>query len=100
MISNRSQEFLAQVRDQVLPSYMAARGILSIAVLQRVLIGYNEIIIFSLWESPETAREFVSKNCGNETLTKELGVIQKEPINFEVVSIWSSEESGHAHFRG
>lgn len=93
VISNRIAEFLAILRTEILPAYASAEGILSVLVLNRALIGYNEVMILSLWKTKEAAIE--SASCGftpAESL-KDLGVIQKETITFELVSSWSSEQS-------
>lgn len=92
VISERIEEFLARLREQILPAYMSAKGILSVAVLQRTLVAYHEVIILSLWESPEAVFEFARNDSGAEASMKELGVILKDPVNFELVSIWSSEQ--------
>lgn len=91
VISERIEEFFARLREQVLPAYMSAKGILSVAVMQRTLVAYHEVIILSLWESPEAVFEFAI-NDSAEASMKELGVILKDPVNFDLVSVWSSDQ--------
>lgn len=91
VIFDRIDEFLQRLRQQVLPAYVSASGILSVAVLQRTLVAYHEVVILSLWESRDAVFEFAGNDPGAEVSIKELGVILKEPVNFELVTIWSSE---------
>lgn len=81
------------LRVQVLPAYTSADGILSVLVLHRALIGYPEVMILSLWESNDAVVQFASRASLGAGFIKEFGVMQKETVNFELVSTWSSTPS-------
>lgn len=92
VFADRIEDFLANLRNEVLPAYTSADGILSVLVLQRALVGYNEVMVLSFWESKEVAFEFASRGSANPGSIKALGVIEKEIVNFEVVSSWSLKQ--------
>jgi hypothetical protein len=89
VIWDRVEEFFAKLKDEILPAYTSADGILSILVLQRALVGYSEVMVLSLWESKEAA-EFAGRTLVGAAFIKDLGVIQKETVTFQLVSTWSS----------
>lgn len=97
VIADRIQDFLAKLQREVLPSYTSADGILSVLVLQRALIGYNEVMILSIWKSSEAAIQFAHQQPAPTRFTKDFakdfGIIPKEIVNFDLVSTWASEQS-------
>lgn len=88
----RIEEFYRTLYSEILPGYKAAAGILSVFVLERSLIAYNEITIVSLWDSEEAALDHANSERVRTRLVKEFGIIQKDPFNFHVVSTWSSQD--------
>ena len=90
VISGRIEDFLAKLQVEVIPTYTTADGMLSVLVLRRTLVGYCEIMIVSLWESNGAAIQFAGGGLPRAEFVQEFGVIQKETINFELVSIWPS----------
>lgn len=93
VIADRIQDFLANLQREILPAYTSANGILSVLVLQRALIGYNEVMILSIWASSEAAIQFASQQPTPTRFTKDFGIIPKENLNFDLVSTWPSEQS-------
>jgi len=91
VISTRMEDFLAKLRDEVLPAYISANGILSVMILRRALIGYTEVLILSLWESQDAVLQFASRESFDEAYIRELGIIRKERLAFDVICSWSSE---------
>ena len=89
VISDHIEDFLAKLRVEVLPAYTSADGILSVLVLRRALVGYNEVMVLSLWESKEAVFKFAGRRSVEAEFIKELGVIEKEIVNFDLVSTWS-----------
>lgn len=84
VISDRIEEFVALLRNEIMPVYTSTDGILSVIVLQRKLAGYIEIMILSIWESNDAVVEFAGRQSLNTGSLSELGVIQKEIANFEL----------------
>lgn len=93
IIYDRIENFLVILRDEILPAYTSADGILSVLVLQRALVGYHEVMVLSLWESRQAVADFADRGPIAAGSTKELGVVQKETIDFDLVSTWSSQQS-------
>ena len=85
-------QFHMELRREILPAYESANGILSLLVLQRSLIAYDDIMIVSLWESEEAARNYANSERVRSGSVKELGIITHDPFAFEVLSTWSSED--------
>src|SRR5215467_13387739 len=57
IIYDRIEEFLVILRDEILPAYTSADGILSVLVLRRTLVGYHEVMVLSLWESRQAVAD-------------------------------------------
>jgi hypothetical protein len=93
VISDRIEHFFAKLRFGILPAYTSAAGILSVLVMQRALVGYHEVMILSLWDSKEAAMDFDGCGLACAASLKELGVLQKEVLHFDLVTTWSSEQS-------
>src|SRR5579864_2635149 len=68
--------YRSEVLDRSLPIYESAGGLVSVALLQRDLAGYAELVMISLWRSESAMLRFIETHPNTKEMENELGVIQ------------------------
>ncbi len=79
------ESYLEELRDNVIPLYSGAAGIVSVSVLKRHLVGYGEIATVSTWSSIDEMSEFFRSQLP-PSLGSRHTVIRREPLTYEVVA--------------
>ena len=75
-MQSHAESYLKQLLKAVIPAYQAAPGLLTVALLRRSLVGYEEIAIVTTWESEEHMQRF----CDSSPVMSQSGAsIQREP---------------------
>lgn len=75
-MQSHTEPYLKRLLEAVIPAYEAAPGLLTVAVLRRSLVGYEEIATVTTWESEEHMQRF----CESSPEMSQSGVFnQKEP---------------------
>ena len=79
-------EFLSYMQNSVLPHYQNSPGLMSVSLLQRVVVGYVELLILSVWRSQEDLDRFTANDSSAEDVRTRFGAIPMEPHSYEVVA--------------
>lgn len=75
--------YLKRMLNKVIPEYQAAEGLLTVMILRRSLVGYEEITTITTWHSREYMQSFFESKVGT---TSNAVLIQREPAHdFDVV---------------
>jgi heme-degrading monooxygenase HmoA len=76
VMQSHVEAHLKRLLEGVIPAYQAAPGLLTISVLRRSLVGYEEITTVTTWQSEEHMQKF----CESNPLPSQYGVFhEKEP---------------------
>jgi hypothetical protein len=79
------ETYLEELRNNVIPLYSGAVGIVSVSILKRHLVGYGEIATVSAWSSIEEMSEFFHSQLP-PSLGSRHTVIRREPLTYELVA--------------
>jgi len=75
--------YLKRMLTNVMPEYQGAEGLLTVMILRRSLVGYEEITTITTWHSREYMQSFFESKVGT---TSNAVLIQREPAHdFDVV---------------
>jgi len=75
--------YLKRMLNNVMPEYQEAEGLLTVMILRRSLVGYEEITTITTWHSREYMQSFFESKVGT---TSNAVLIQREPAHdFDVV---------------
>jgi len=72
----------------VVPQYQNSPGLVSVSLLQRLVVGYVEVLILSIWRSQEALDRFTAHDSSGEDIRTRFGAIPMEPHSYEVVAKW------------
>jgi len=87
LVSNpKFPEFLSYMQNSVLPQYQNSPGLISVSLLQRLVVGYVEVLILSVWRSQEALDGFTANDSSAEDIRTRFGAIPMEPHSYEVVA--------------
>lgn len=62
---NQFRAQLEHVREVLVPKHESASGLVSLAVLQRILVGYVELQVLSVWRSKDALLSFENHTSGH-----------------------------------
>ena len=79
-------DFLSYLQNSVLPQYQNSPGLVSVSLLQRLVVGYVELLILSVWRSKEALDGFIANDSSGEDIRTRFGAIPMEPHSYEVVT--------------
>jgi hypothetical protein len=78
---------LNDVRLNLIPAYLSASGLISVCLLRRQLLAYDEVVIISSWESRAALEIFCES--AKPPSPSECATIRKEPVILEVLCSWT-----------
>jgi heme-degrading monooxygenase HmoA len=78
-------KYLEHVKENELPGYEVAPGLISVWLLRRPFVAYVEVMILSLWQSDEALTGFIESQTEPIGLRSDYGVIHMEPHAYELV---------------
>lgn len=83
VMQSHARSYLKHLLEDVIPAYQTAPGLLTVVVLRRPLVGYEEIATVTTWQSEEHMQKF----CESRPETSHTGVLpEREPAQlYEVV---------------
>jgi hypothetical protein len=77
--------YFADLETSVIPNYEAARGMVTVYLLQRRFVAYIEVLTVSLWRSQDALGRFVESQSVTEDVGRKYGAIEVEQRSFDVV---------------
>lgn len=88
-MSEQVDAHLNDLRCKLIPACLSANGLLSVSLLHRQLIAYDEVLIVSSWDSAEALKDFRESASAVHSASSACGTIRKESLIFEVLNSWS-----------
>jgi heme-degrading monooxygenase HmoA len=76
VVQSHAESYLKRLLGSVIPAYEAASGLLTVAVLRRSLVGYEEFATVTTWQSEEHMQNFCESN---PAISQSGTSIQREP---------------------
>jgi len=80
----KTGEYLERLQRDAIPAYEAALGIVSIQLLRRSLVAYDELLTLSVWESEEALTRFLERPPLTDA-PSDLRGIESEPRIYQLV---------------
>ena len=74
------------MQNSVLLHYQNSPGLVSVSLLQRLVVGYVEVLILSIWRSQEALDGFTANDSSAEEIRTRFDAIPMEPHSYEVVA--------------
>lgn len=93
-MQSHAEPYLKRLLDAVIPAYQAAPGLLAIEVLRRSLVGYDEILTVTTWQSEEHMQSF----CEPSFETSYSGALtqRESPQIYQIVFDASHSQEGQS----
>lgn len=78
--------YLSHVHTSTIPAYEAAAGLISVSVFQRLVVGYVELLTFTMWQSEQALTRFLEDSLATNNDRSDYSVIHMEPHVYELVA--------------
>ena len=78
--------YLSHVHTSTIPVYETAAGLISVSVFQRLVVGYVELLTFTMWESQQALTRFLEDTPATNNDRNDYGIIHMEPHVYELVA--------------
>ncbi len=78
--------YLSHVHTSTIPVYEAATGLISVSLFQRPVVGYVELLTFTMWQSEQALARFLEGYLAANNDRSDYGVIHMEPHVYELVA--------------
>ena len=82
----KTAEYLDRLHRDAIPAYETAQGIVSIQLLCRSLVAYDELLTISVWESEEALMRFRETRLVTDE-PSDLRGIESVPRTYELVML-------------
>jgi heme-degrading monooxygenase HmoA len=83
--SSEFDAYLEHLRSRAIPTYEAAAGLRWVALLQRPVIAYIEVMTVSVWKSEQAMVRFVESKLAKDNPANHAGVIQLDPHAYYLI---------------
>jgi heme-degrading monooxygenase HmoA len=71
--------YLDYAHNGIIPAYESAAGLISVAVFQRPVVGYVELLTLTMWQSEQALTRFLEDSLTTSKDRSDYGVIYMEP---------------------
>jgi heme-degrading monooxygenase HmoA len=79
-------KYSAYLHASAIPIYEIAEGLVSVSVFQRPVVGYVELLTFTVWQSEAALTRFLEDRPATNNERNDYGVIHTEPHVYELVA--------------
>jgi heme-degrading monooxygenase HmoA len=83
--SSEFNAYLEHLRSKAVPIYEAAVGLRWVALLQRPVAGYVEVMTLSVWKSEQAMERFIEGKLSKDNPASHAGVIQLDPHAYDLI---------------